>query len=236
MQMKINTLYIEDNNGLFGQIQKVLDVNWFNNDLAFLLNTEYFYGRSGEKTMSPLCYKIVQNMFLVDDYGNFMYDDNGEYVVSDDYEYALTTLAKLISTKFKRKWDDTYKSLSKEINLDVAHEIIRDGEDRSNAEEINKHTYDNQNKVTTGVYGFDSISSSPVSDSNGESSTKNEENNTFTKDSNNNFTAHHNNEQSFDHTTTIDRINKLIVLRRNLISEIIMKDVDSMLALMVYAD
>lgn len=81
---------------IFHFISTVIDLEWFDNDFANDLDLEYYFGRSGDKKISVLFYKLLEKHGV--DLDNPIATDN-----------VLTDLANIIVRKFKDNWNKTHE-------------------------------------------------------------------------------------------------------------------------------
>lgn len=103
--MKTNRLFKTTNNGLFGAIQNVLNLEWFDSVKADKLNYEFFFYHSGERTLSNFVIKIAKMLDI---------DIEDESVdISVIYPY----LAKVVETRYGNRWKRLYDTLTIEYNL-----------------------------------------------------------------------------------------------------------------------
>lgn len=101
--MRLNELQMKS---LIQTITTLNKVTYLDDDLAGILDNEYYYGRSYEKTVSPL----VENL----------YND------TKDLEQVTLQVANIIVAKFKDKWNRIYTTLTTDYNFNEDYNLSTD--------------------------------------------------------------------------------------------------------------
>lgn len=138
-------------------------VPWKEDDIAILLDYEYYGNISGGKYISPLIEKMLN-----------MYTQNHEYLSSED----INILAEIIFKVYQVNWNKLYETLSLEYDPIENYSMVEEMQDDEKVTEYGKTVLrtDNLQRTKTGtetetpdlatddnnsVYGFNSSSSVP---------------------------------------------------------------------------
>ena len=147
---------------LFGAIDTAMGDNaiW-SNDEEEILDTEYIYGHSGNKIVSPLIYRLLEI-------------GESETLTSGN----ITTLAKVIVNRFGKQWVKLYAVFNAEYNPIENYSMVETMTDDVTEKEYGHvntrvndltHTKDGTETIEAGIetttdtdiYGFDSATASP---------------------------------------------------------------------------
>ncbi len=220
--MKLKTIYSKTNNGLFGYIKALLDVSWFNDDKAKYLNTYYFLGHSGNKKLSPFIDDVITEYSTIDDNKRLVLKDYDIEVLSDDsLDNAYSLIAQIIVDTYKTKWLDTYEALT--LKYDLERESSLSKTETPNITDTNDVTSNVASSDTESSYqGFNSTDYSPrekvATSSNGSNSSTSKHTGTNQIDS------------TFKGGDIATKVRKLVSLRETLINDIIINDIDKLIA------
>lgn len=127
--------YLVTNNGIFKTIytNNTSLFEWLTATSCDVIDMEYYLNHSGNKTISPLTYRLYEN---------------------DDATY-LTNLANIIVNKFKDKWLKLYDALIKKTYNPI--------ENYSMVEDENVQTdIHNSSNIENNVFGFNTTSTDGV--------------------------------------------------------------------------
>lgn len=220
--MKLKTIYNKTNNGLFGYIKALLDVEWFTDSKAKYLNTYYFLGHSGMKTLSPFINDVINEHATIDDNENNVVKDYDIEVLSDDsLNNAFSLIAQIIVDTYKTKWTDTYEALT--LKYDLERESTSSKTETPDTKTTNDTTSNVSSSDTENMYqGFNSTEYKPrekvSSSSNGSNSNSSTYQGTIKTES------------TSKGGDIASKARKLINLRETLINDIIIADIDKLIA------
>lgn len=212
-RQKINEVF-DTTNGVFKPIATKLQFEWFTTDDATTLDLDYLYSHSGEKSISNLVIKLKEL----------------------DSSTFLAKLVSIIALKFEEKWSRLYLALVgseyNPIENYDSHEI--ETPEITNTRTINQNI-DLTRQTDNNVYGFNSSSEVP-SASNTEHTTadgKDNETSDVNVETGTRTIERHGN---IGVTTNQQMITQEIEMRNRFnLYEIMMQDVDSVLALPIYS-
>lgn len=175
--MKIKEYYVYKDAGLFGRIREILNATWFDADYARDLNFDYFRIRSGEKECALDPMVVNGSDYVYDADGNQVYAF-GHPVVADEPD-RFRDIARVIVMRYGSKWKTTYDTfvsqydpLQEALLTDTeTPDITRTVSDKESAS--TKQTTDSKVTSTesTGyVYGFGGSDKTPATHTDGSSS------------------------------------------------------------------
>lgn len=228
--MKLKTLYNKTNNGLFGAIASILNASWFDDTKAKTLNTYYFLGHSGNKTLSPFMSNIIDENGVIDDNERLVVKEYDIEVLSDD---SLTNtnnlLASIIVDTYGSKWIDLYEALTLKYDLERIDETTKI--ETPNIQNTKETTNNGANKVTkneteTSYQGFNSTSYSPRDKVSNTYESSDSERNIATETQKGSIST----TESKKGGDVSSKIAKYIALRNTLINDVIIHDIDKLLA------
>lgn len=209
----------QTNKGIFTTIAELNKLQWLTLEEAKILDTQYYYGHSGAKYITPLFNNLINK---------------------DGVDAALTLLANNILLMFSDKWNSIYDALHKEydmLNNYGVNEVETPNITReSNSRENSKITTTRNSSDSASTSGFNSPDFVPT-DSNSAESTEN-----VSADENDNYTSSSVTEtgtREYTKSGIIGSSNQKLIkeeldLRKYLFYADMYKDVDSLLVLRVY--
>lgn len=242
--------------GIINELRINNYIDYFTEQEAINYDLLYYKHKSGLKPISKTYKDLTTNMGLVidNDYNYVTHNDN-RVIISP--ERPLYYLATIIGNKYKDKWSKTYQTLSIKYNPNDNFNVTTTNKqtlsETSNTNDViteeskqkTKITETSNNNSKDSAYGFNSQTSVPTDDSNITSTTTTEgsiddniKNLSGTK-SGTNTKQHTINQEhiikGIKDITNQQLIEEEIRLRKNnIISEIIMKDIDTIITLKIY--
>lgn len=234
---RISEYLVFKDNGLFGAIKNILNVNWFDDNLAKYLNTYYFRIHSARKWAIDY---MSEAYYLVDDDGTKLVMNDGNIVSDrDTQEIWLSDTANLIVMQYGDKWKADYDLITKQLDLVDYDKETKINTPNAKTTYINKSHIrgtENSNNVETNVYGFNSTNPVPVS----KTTNGDKQQDTFTTgtDEENTSTTEESGTRKYETThsggAVTQRFQEYINFRKKTIVDIIIKDVDDMITIPLY--
>lgn len=170
------------NGGIFKTLLQKASFEWLTEDNSLTYDMDYYYSRSGDKTISPLYEKLV----LLEQAGSI--------------PSAIDRIADIILQRYTNNWNSIYNVYVKstynpinDVDLSVeetSNDQLTDNTTRERTKDTttdttsestsNSNTNQNSNNTdNNNMYGFNSVTSVPTDESNGNSTSTTEVDNTI---------------------------------------------------------
>lgn len=204
----VNDVYL--NGGIFKTLQQKSNFEWLTEENALTYDMDYYYSRSGEKTITPL----FNSLILLEEAGSI--------------PSAIDRIADIILMRYTQNWNAIYNtyvkatynpindvdiSVEENSNDNVTDNTTRDRTKATKTDSTTESTsssntqQNNENNNTNNNYGFNSITSVPADENNGNSNTTSNTDSTI-NDTNNinvNDTENETNDRTYNKTHTFTR-------------------------------
>lgn len=209
-------------------------IDFLDSKKAIAFDSEYFYGRSGDKNLSALserfCSNIKTGIEVIDDVGRLVVDADGNLVVySEESESEIQKLWELVCNRYCSKWQRLSDILNIEYN---PIDNIKWSETTStDTGTVKSHSKDTSSSANDSIYGFNSTSAVPSGEGESKSSESGESSGKTTKEFIRTMQGKTDKYASKSYTNLID--NEFALRERQLI-DTIFKDMDEMLASRLY--
>lgn len=168
---KYGIFYALSKNPKFSELFKKLGLT--EDDDIHSIDFDYYYNRSGLKTLS-LAVQLIINGYIIEDEGLYVVIKNNDRTQRVTWDYVLQQVDQdiinsIIATKFLRRWEEAADTLYYDydalnpysMKVDTTYSDKLDSEGSDSADRNSSATDASSLSSSDGVYGFNSTESSP---------------------------------------------------------------------------
>lgn len=223
--MKIKTFY-RTTNSLFTYIKDSLNASWFDDSKVKYLNLYYFLGHSGNKTLSPFMSNIIDESCCIDDEERLACKYYEIPVLSDtSLDNSLKVLANIIVDTYGTKWIDSYDALTLKYDLERESTLTKtETPNITKTSDSKGESNVSSNDTEASYQGFNSTEFTPREKTSNTGNSSNANTITSTEKGNREITE----ERKGGDISS--KVRRFLTLRESLINDIIVKDIDKLLA------